>query len=183
MRFFARSRRHAASQTPSPAKPVVGAGETASQRLRALPKGTRDMVTMYPGDEVMWRHPQGYSFVVQVVEVRPDEVLVKLMRNGEPRQVRVSPNALSVTLAQARLSARRRAAQQTRRLPQITAPAVPATITSIAVGRTVRWHREGAEPIMARVLEMHWSDTLAKICPIGQRLTCWVDVPRLEVVA
>lgn len=176
MRFFKRFGRNAAFQkTNVTTKPILASERVATQRLKAVPADEQHMVVMYPGDEVMWRHPQGYSFVVQVVEVRPDEVLVRLMRNGEARQVWVSPNSLSVTQAQARVSARRRAAQQKRMLPE-RAPA-------IAVGKTVRWHREGSEPVMARVLEVHWSDTLAKICPIGQRLTCWVDMPRLEVVA
>ncbi len=62
-------------------------------------------------------------------------------------------------------------------------PPLPNPTTALAVGKTVRWLREGADPVMARVIEVHWSDTQAKICPIGQRLTCWVDVPTLEVVA
>jgi len=89
------------------------------------------------------------------------------------------PSMLSVTLAQARASARRPATQQVRRLlPPPTTQTAP-----IAAGKTVRWHRQGAEPVMAHVLEVHWSDTAARICPLGQKLTCCVDMPMLEVVA
>jgi len=92
MGFFQRFRRNAASQTQSPAKPTNDRMDEvgATRQLRVLPKDERNMVAMYPGEQVMWRHPQGYCFVVQVIAVFDDEVLIKHIRNGEIRQWRVS---------------------------------------------------------------------------------------------
>src|SRR6185437_13573315 len=83
-------------KTETEAEPASTGEPRVMPRLKAQAPVGQNMVAMYPDDEVMWRHPQGYCFVVQIAEVYDDGAQIRLTRNGEIRQLCVSPNSLSV---------------------------------------------------------------------------------------
>ena len=64
MGFFQRVKRYAAFRKKVDTKPISTGQARLTPRLKELHQDEQSMVTMYPGDEVMWRHPQGYCFVV-----------------------------------------------------------------------------------------------------------------------